>query len=121
MKKMHCAVGTVRAVYHVVVGAIAVVFPVGTVVLFVAGHQVVQRKAVMAGNEPDALLQVPTAVEIEVRARQKPGGEFADGVPIPFDGAPELLGLDPSTLYSRMRKPRSIPSTSNPLWRHFVP
>ena len=59
----------------VVVVAVAVVLFVGPVVLFVIAHQVVERKAVVAGDKVDALLGLARFVGIEVWAGKKAIGQ----------------------------------------------
>ena len=60
---------------HVVVRAVAIVFAVRLVVLVVVGDQVVEREAVVAGHEVDALLRLPFLVTVDVRAAEQPRGE----------------------------------------------
>ena len=52
----------------VVVGAVAVVLAVGLVVLLVVADQVVQREAVVAGDEVDAGVGLPAVVLVQVAA-----------------------------------------------------
>ena len=60
---------------QVVVGAVAVVLAVRLVVLPVVRDQVVQREAVVAGDEVDALLRLPLLVAVQVRAAEQPRRE----------------------------------------------
>jgi hypothetical protein len=40
----------------IVVRAVAILFPIGFVVLPIVGNQVIQRESIMAGNKVDGLL-----------------------------------------------------------------
>ena len=62
----------------VVVGAVAVVFAVGLVVLVVVGDEVVEREAVVAGDEVDALLGLALLVAVDLGAADQPVGEAPD-------------------------------------------
>ena len=62
----------------VVVGAVAVVLAVGLVVLVVVADQIVQREAVVGGDEIDAGVGLAAAVLVEVAGAGKAPGEIAD-------------------------------------------
>ena len=62
----------------VVVVAVAVVFAVGLVVLAVVAHQVVEREAVVGGDEVDAVDRQLAVRLVEVGAAGDPGGDRAD-------------------------------------------
>ena len=53
--------------------AVAVVFAVGLVVLAVVGDQIVEREAVVAGHEVDALLGLALLVAVDLRAADHAG------------------------------------------------
>ena len=59
----------------VVVGAVAIVFAVRFVVLLVVGDQIVQREAVVARDEIDALLGFALLVAVDVGTADQPVGE----------------------------------------------
>src|SRR5262249_21746415 len=61
----------------VVVGAVAVVLAVGLVVLAVVGDEVVEREAVVAGDEVDALLGLALLVAVNLRAADDAVGDAA--------------------------------------------
>src|SRR5689334_18108448 len=56
----------------VVVGAVAVLFAIGLVVLLVVGNEIVERKAVVAGYKIHALLQLAPFVAVNFRAAHQP-------------------------------------------------
>ena len=58
----------------VVVGAVAVVLAVGLVVLLVVGNEIVEREAVVAGHEVDALLGLALLVAVDLGAADHPVG-----------------------------------------------
>ena len=60
---------------EVVVGAVAVVFAVCFVVLAVVRDQIVEREAVVAGDEVDALLGFALLVRVDVGAAGQPVGQ----------------------------------------------
>ena len=64
---------------QVVVGAVAVVFAVGLVVLAVVRHQVLEREAVVAGDEVDALRRLARARAVQVGAAEQAVGQPRDG------------------------------------------
>src|SRR5208283_474278 len=66
----------------IVVCAVAVLFEIGLVVLMVIGDQIVQREAVVAGDEVDALLGFALFVTIEIGAADVALGKRTDGVSI---------------------------------------
>ena len=57
---------------QIIIGAIAVALAVGLVVLPVVGDQIVEREAIMAGHEIDALFGLALLVTVKVRATQDP-------------------------------------------------
>ena len=60
----------------VVVGAVAIFFAVGFVVLLVVGHQVVEREAVVAGDEVDAGVRPAAAPFVQVAGAADARGEL---------------------------------------------
>ncbi len=60
---------------EVVVPAVAVVLAVGLVVLAVVADQVVEREAIVAGDEIDRVVGVPRGVAVEVEAAADPLGQ----------------------------------------------
>ena len=62
----------------VVVVAVAVVFAVGLVVLVVVADEIVQREAVVRGDEVDAGVGLAAVVLVQIAAAGEPVGEFAD-------------------------------------------
>ena len=63
---------------HVEVVAVAVVLAVRLVVLLLVRDQVVEREAVVAGDEVDAGLRIAVLVAVDVRAAEEPLGEVPD-------------------------------------------
>ncbi|CAM5589026.1 hypothetical protein SGLAM104S_04776 [Streptomyces glaucescens] len=63
----------------VVALSVAVVLPVGLVVLLVVRRQVVQGEAVVAGDEVDGGQRPPPVVLVEVGRAGQPGGELRQG------------------------------------------
>ena len=61
----------------VVVGSVAVVFAVGLVVLLVIGDKIVEREAVVAGYEVDALLGLAFLVPVDLGAAEQAGRQSA--------------------------------------------
>ena len=61
----------------VVVGAVAVVFAVGFVVLLVIGDEIVEREPVVTGHEVDALLGFAFLVTIDLGAAEQVGRQSA--------------------------------------------
>src|ERR1019366_1619151 len=57
------------------VGAISVVLAVGEIVLLVVGNQIVEREAIVAGHEVDAVVRFAGAGLVEVGTAQQTGGE----------------------------------------------
>src|SRR4029077_17967105 len=60
----------------VVVAAIPVVLAVGLVVLVIAGDQVLQRGAVVCGDEVDRGHRAPAVLLVQVAGPGEPGGEL---------------------------------------------
>ena len=60
----------------VVVGPVLVIFPIGLVVFVVVADQVMQREAVVAGDEIDAGIGLAPVVLIQVTAAAQTGGKF---------------------------------------------
>src|SRR4051812_20081883 len=60
-----------------IVGTIAAVFAIGFVVLALVGDQIVERKAVVAGDEIDALFRLAILVSIDLRAANEAVGKAA--------------------------------------------
>ena len=58
--------------------AVAIVFAVGLVVVVVVGDEVVQREAVVAGDEIDAGVRPAAAPFIEIAGAAEARGEFGD-------------------------------------------
>ncbi len=75
----------------VVVGAVAIPLPVRLVVLDVVGDEVVQREAVVAGDEVDALLGLAALVLVHVRAADQPAGERADRPVVALEEAAHVV------------------------------
>ena len=71
----------------VLVMAVAAVFAIGLVVFFLVGHQVVQRVAVVGGDEVDAGAGQPPVGFVEVAAAGEPVGHFGN---LPFIALPEF-------------------------------
>ena len=65
----------------IVVGAVAVVLAVGLVVLRVVGDEIVQREAVVAGDEVDAGFGLAPLVAVDLGAAQQPVGQPRATVP----------------------------------------
>src|SRR5690606_4405551 len=63
----------------VVAFAVAVVFPVGVVVLLVVRHQVVQREAIVGRDDVDAGARQPTVGE-QIGTARDPGREVGEAV-----------------------------------------
>src|SRR5690242_17121392 len=59
--------------------AVAVVFAVGFIVLFVVGNEIVERETVMTGDEVDARARATAGGLVEVRGTGQPRCEFAEG------------------------------------------
>ena len=74
----------------IVVGAVAVLLEVGFIVLLFIGDQIVQREAVVTGDEVDALLGFALLVTIKVRTADVAIGKRTDGF---FFGAEEVAPL----------------------------
>ena len=85
-RSFHAAVPT-----QVVGRAIQVVVTVRFVVLGVVGHQVVQREAVMAGDEVDALLRLPLLVSEHVGAAGQPIGQRGHGAVVALEERPDIV------------------------------
>src|SRR4030095_12973888 len=60
----------------IVVGSVAVAFAVGLVAFVVVGDEVVQREAVMAGDEIEAVLDFALLVGVDVGAAEQPGRDM---------------------------------------------
>src|SRR5208337_3392143 len=71
----------------IVVRAVAVLLEVGLIVFPLVGNQIVQREAVVTGDEVDALLGFALLVTIKVGAADVAIGKGTDGV---FFGAKEV-------------------------------
>ena len=67
---------------QVVVRSVAIVLAVGLVVLVVERDQIVEREAVMAGHEVDALLGLAFLVAVDVRAAEQSRGASRDTEPL---------------------------------------
>ena len=62
----------------IVVVAVAVVFAVGFVVLFVVADQVAQSESIVGGDEIDAGVRPPAVMLVEIGGSSKPVRHFAD-------------------------------------------
>ncbi len=66
----------------VIVGAIAVVLAVGLVVLLVVGDEIVEREAVVAGDEVDRCRRAPACIEIGRSLHDHTHGATLTGIPL---------------------------------------
>src|SRR6516165_8786342 len=73
-----------------IVGAVAVFFAVGLVVLLVVGNQVIQGKSVVTGHEVDALFGLALLVTIHFMAAEQAIGEMPH---CPWFGAKETAHI----------------------------
>ena len=67
--------------------SVAILFTVGLVVLLVIGNKVVEREAVVGGDEIDAGKGTTSGALVEVRTPGQPVGEFPEGAVL---AAPEV-------------------------------
>ena len=78
----------------VVVGAVAVVFAVGFVVLVVVADEIVQREAVVAGDEVDAGVRPAAAPLVQVAAARKAAWRTRETVPpSPFQNCADAVAV----------------------------
>ena len=82
----------------VVVGAVAVVFAIGLVVLGVVGDEVVEGEAVVTGHEVDALLGLALLVGIDLGAAGQAVGHARHRARLTAEEAPDIVAEPPVPL-----------------------
>ena len=97
----------------VVVGAVAVVLAVGLVVLVVVGDQIVQREAVVAGHEVDALLGLALLVAVEL-AGCRAGGRRTAAPCRPRRGRSSRTSSRKRPFHSFQLSPTKLPTWYSP-------
>src|SRR5882724_4351524 len=106
----------------VVVGTIAVVFPVRLVVLPIVGDEIVQGEAVVTGHEVDALFWLPPSVAVDLGAAEQAVGEASGRALLPPEEAacvvtepsiPLLPAIAPEAAH--LVEPRRIPRLGDEL------
>jgi hypothetical protein len=70
---------------EIIVRPVAVLFSVRFVVLAIEGNQVIQRKAIVAGDKIDALLCLAFFVLVYIRAPRQPEGHCMSGSVVAFE------------------------------------
>src|SRR5262249_44502202 len=78
---------------QVVVDAVAVVLAISLVVLVVVAHQVVQREAVVTGDEVDAIDGQMAAGLVDVGAATQAGRDGTDHAPVAFHETADVIAI----------------------------
>src|SRR6266403_1336203 len=76
-------------------GHVAVLFSVRFVVLAIEGNQVIQREAIVAGDEIDALLRLAFFVLVYVRAPRQPESHCTGRPVVAFEKAANIVPKPP--------------------------
>src|SRR4029077_3079261 len=76
-----------------VIRSIPVTFAVRKVVLLIVGNEIVEREAIMAGHEIDALIGRTCEMLIEIGAAGNSGGNRADHPCVAADESPEVVAI----------------------------
>src|SRR5882757_6257895 len=77
----------------IVVGAVAIAFAIGFVVLLVVAEQIRQRKTVMDGDMIDAGARRAVVVVKQIGGRRHPAGHLADQAAFAAPVAPHRLAI----------------------------
>src|SRR5271165_1932979 len=77
----------------VLIRAIAVVLPVGFVVLALVADEIAQRKAVMAGHKIHACAGPATGLLIKIAAARQTRGQLRDRAAVAFPKAPHAITI----------------------------
>ena len=102
--------------------AVAVVLAVGLVVLAVVGDQIVEREAVVAGDEVDAVLRLALLVAVDVGAAEQPRGHARHRAVVALQKAPHVVA-EPAVPFlpgvadeaADLIEPRGIPGLGDQL------
>ena len=84
----HAAIPT-----SVIVGAVAILFPVCLIVLGVVAHQILQSEAVVRGDEVDAGIGTPSAACVEIARPRNAVGKFSNQPTISFPIGPHCVAV----------------------------
>src|SRR5262249_44698885 len=80
---------------EIMVRPVAIAFTVGLVVLAVVGNEIIEREAVVAGDEVDALLRFALFAPVHVRASTEPEPPGAGHPIVAFEKRPEIVAEPP--------------------------
>src|SRR5262249_42882460 len=76
---------------YVVVRTVAIVFPVGLVVLAVVRDEIIESKPIVTGHEIDALLGLALFVAVNIGTAQKPRGQRGDRTRVRLKKMPQIV------------------------------